>query len=395
MRRLLALATLLLLLAGCTGTSSDSAPVLLFVTHERDGQQLAALVAVRETQEAGDAFTYLEDTETVLPGVPLALDVSGRTDERSKAVLLLGLPDGEFRVARFSLSGIDADAAGQLDPHYSDPVQALIAGSGGLLAEEDICLRDLQASADGQVLAFMSVPEDCDAANIVPPSILVLDTAEGTSRMVAGDVPLVTSTLFIRQRNEPEWNRDTLYYLEGADQVRLWSAKLPSGQPLQAGTFGAGSGSPEPLHLRMGTGRFLALQPDRLNLLMLPERDGEMAESSEKSDELRNAIEIVPDDYTDVLDAVVIRTADGLRIFPEASGTALKAPIGASSAATLHSDDRWVYAARNGQLTAVDLLELPEEKDSSLPTLGWRTVDGLGRVSHLTWFRSVLPPPGP
>ncbi|HLR45943.1 MAG TPA: hypothetical protein VK092_02220, partial [Deinococcales bacterium] len=177
MKRLLPFLALLVLLAGCTGTTPDQLPVLLFVTHERDGDQLAALVADRAGQD--DRFLYLEDTETVLPGTPLALDVAGRGARRDEAFVLLETPGGEFELARFDLRGIDADAAVLPAPERTNLTDVLVDGSDGALEDGDVCLRDVQVDAAGSVLAFMNVPSECDSSNDDAPSVLVLDTDGG------------------------------------------------------------------------------------------------------------------------------------------------------------------------------------------------------------------------
>lgn len=378
---------LLLLLAACTGTVPDRQAVLLFVTHgDADGRHVAALVADRDWEP--DRFTYLEDTEALLPGTPLALDVLDRADGRSGVVLLLQ-DDDRFRLARFDTRQLDADAPVPLSPQVSDLTAALVDGSDGSLTEDAVCPVDVQAGADGDVLAFMNVPAECNAENTEAPSILLLDAA-GETRMLAGSTSLLTgSGLFIRQQDDPEWPADTLFHLEEAGgRVELLRTELPDGESAHAGYFSSGSDNPAPVALGMGTGKFLALQPDRLNLL-----DDERVSTRADADGVTDLRQLVQDDYTDELDTVIALGSRSVLLFGEGGGKPVPVQLASAvSTAALNTDGRWVYLAGSGTLGAVDLLVISDGSSSSAGRL--RRIPELGSPSLLTWFRSEPPPSG-
>lgn len=371
---------LALLLSACTGTVSPQPPRLLFVTHG-NGPYLAALV--EDDLAVSPRFSYLAATETVLPGEPVALDVTDRAGSRSQVVLLLETAANTYSVAWFDVAGIEPDSATELLPDLL-PLGPLLAPE--LADPSDLCLTDLQVDHTGTLLALLNVPDTC-GGSLAAPSIFVVDTTDDSVRTLAGSVQLLPSGLYVSQGGVSE--QSELYWLEGAaGNARLERYPLPGGPVQTAGDFGAGSDSPEPLQLTRSAGAFVAVQPGRVNLLT-DTASGLAQESS-------SATRVISDPYVDGLQALlVLHASSSSRLFvheslSDSGPTEVKLQANVQHG-TVDPGQMWVYFPRSGGLVVVDLLEVLEGTEEN-STGDRHNLPELGAPGLITWLEGVLPP---
>lgn len=374
---------LLLLLSACTGTQSVQAPILLFVTHSDGGVHRAALV--EDAQFSDPRFTYLQDTETVLTGVPVDFDVVDRAGARSQIVLLLETGANEYEAAWFDTAGIVPETAGEL------AVARSATDLTGSLAPElndpaDLCLTHIQTTHDGGLLALLNVPGagSCSSSTVAP-SILLL-TADGTFlRELETSTDLLPSGLFIRQNTADRL--DSLHYLEGAvNRARLSEVQLPDGSRTDGQLFAPGSDVPTPHDFNFTDGSFVAIQPDSVFIAGQASRIA-LSPSSVN-------YRIIADPYGDQLQALlVVRTGSGaqLQVFIDGEAAEPVTGLGTVSAGTVEPVQQWAYLLTNTGITTVDLMEIIEQFGSTRP-FSRAAIPEIGSPGLITWFQGLLPP---
>src|SRR5690625_238831 len=267
MLRLMLGSLLLVLLAACTGTQSPQAPRLLFVTHELEGDFIAALIREdRQAQSASERLEYLEATELVLAGEPVALDVVDRAGSRSQVVLLLEEAANRYAVSWLDVRDIEPGTATALSELRSLELTPLLQPLLGDPSE--LCLSDLQVTREGDTLGLFNDPQLCGvSATDAQPGVFIVDVAAPGARPLAASDPLVRAGVFIRQ-DAPDSDGERLYFLdEAVGTVRLNRVELPDGAAETAGLFGSGSASPEPEQLTYTDSAFFARQPGQLRVL--------------------------------------------------------------------------------------------------------------------------------
>ncbi len=245
MRRLRALAPLLLLLlgvvAGCTGTTENVPPLLLAIGRQDPANAAAyQMVLVEDNYTANQStlrtLTIVAGSERPLPYPAIASDVVDRAGARTSMVVLTRdlAPgtDPPSALVSFGLTGIDPAAPTAFQELSTIP----LTGAGGALqAYAPLCLTGLTVSATGRYVTLLSDPRAC---NDTSPSgyaqLFQLDTQTGSAQPVvpASGVQVTQPTVpFDDQQSTGE----TLSFLvSGTNNAQVYTDPVPHDASLAA-----------------------------------------------------------------------------------------------------------------------------------------------------------------
>ena len=249
MRRLRALAPLLLLLlgvvAGCTGTTENVPPLLLAIGRQDPANAAAyQMVLVEDNYTANQStprtLTVVAGSERPLPYPAIASDVVGRAGARTSMVVLTRdlAPgtDPPSALVSFGLTGIDPAAPTAFQELSTIP----LTGAGGALqAYAPLCLTGLTVSATGRYVTLLSDPRACNDTSTNVAQLFQLDTQTRSA------VPVVlASAVQVTQPTVPfddqQSTGETLSFLvSGTNNAQVYTDPVPhdASQAAIAGTL--------------------------------------------------------------------------------------------------------------------------------------------------------------
>lgn len=228
MRRLVPLALLLALVA-CTGTFELRPPILLAVTFDDGGPQIALVRDNFATEAAGTPreLSFLDASRRPLPAPAVALDAVDRGGDRSVLTVLSRETAAPHTATLrgFTLEGVDpADpTAFALDDAYTRDLTDLLRSQPELPDDADYCLVDLQISRTGRYLALLEDRSVCGAGASV--AVYVVDLDDDTLVTAVDTEELIPAGLHLDQSD------DSLYFVvEGVANATLERIRVESGE---------------------------------------------------------------------------------------------------------------------------------------------------------------------
>ena len=388
MKKLVTLLLSLLALTGCTGTVEPPLPTLLAVGVTQGEQPQVALVEtvlVRNNEEEGGGYTFLESSRQNLAAPAVDFDVTERTSARTQLVVLGRDAEFEGYIDFFTLSGIDPD----------DPVGfAPVAGKPRLVLSEldqpddeddalTFCPEALQVSRDGRYVALyngISCRENASSDDIF---IDIIDTREREilERIRGGTFGFVDTAPFLDQQN----NR--LYYLRqrvnSAGLVTLELDNAAADADLEGGLAERQEVAVEfpdldQRDLTLYDETFLVLYEDAF--IPFPQGASAVGDAVETTDNSLNFI-----DNLEALDPEVLILSD-TRLTVHTSLTDTDeddTSVPSPSGTTLDPDGQFAYLLSEGQVTRFDLLSYKGESFSgTLQTFELEELSGTGPVAY-------------
>jgi hypothetical protein len=388
---------LLLLLAGCTGTSSQQAPRLLTVTYGTGADSRVALVRDNGTASGTARLEFLPASVRPLEGRAVALDIVDRAGSRSELVLLLHRGGNGYSLAFMNVEGIDPEAPAAFAPSRTG--LDLTAALAGVAADPAaLCLTAVQVTGTGSHAALLNGGPGCDAGVTAAPELFIVDLTGGDGPLsIAASAELLPVQPFIRQSTVADENE--LFFLIGGpgSNAELWSTPLPPDsvfpQGVAAGTFSGGGSSGYPLDIAAGSEGLAALALRSASLdLLLP--DGTSRQVATPA----TARRFIRDPFDTELEQVLVLRTSGFSVHRDATDSRpFTGNLTAVTDAAVDPERLYVYFLSPGMIRILDILDLPAAAtpDQGSGRLASNPVaELLAPAGLISWVPAAVPPPG-